>query len=102
MHRFGEDVPPAKKHYDGVLRDMFGIFNRHLADNAYLAGDAYTIADISSYPDVHIHGKRGDRARGLPASRALARRHRRAPRGAARLGADLIRYFAAPGRNFSV
>lgn len=59
MHRFGEDVPPAKKHYDGVLRDMFDILNRHLAGNAYLGGDAYTIADISCYPDVHIHGKEG-------------------------------------------
>jgi GSH-dependent disulfide-bond oxidoreductase len=58
MHRFGEDVPPAKKHYDGVLRDMFGTFDRHLADNEYMAG-GYSIADISCYPDVHVHGKRG-------------------------------------------
>jgi GST-like protein len=59
MHRFGSDVPPAKKHYEAVVRDMFGIFDRHLAENAYMAGDAYSIADISSYPDVHIHGKEG-------------------------------------------
>jgi GSH-dependent disulfide-bond oxidoreductase len=58
MHRFGEDVPQAKKHYGEVLRDMFSIFDRHLADNEYMAGN-YSIADISSYPDVHIHGKRG-------------------------------------------
>jgi GSH-dependent disulfide-bond oxidoreductase len=58
MHRFGEDVPPAKKHYDGVMRDMFGIFDRHLKDNEYLAG-SYSIADISCYPDVHIHGAEG-------------------------------------------
>ena len=58
MHRFGQDVPPAKQHYAAQLRDMFGIFDRHLADNAYMADD-YSIADISSYPDVHIHGKLG-------------------------------------------
>ena len=58
MHRFGEDVPQAKKHYEAQVRDMFGIFDRHLASNEYMAGD-YSVADISIYPDVHIHGKQG-------------------------------------------
>ena len=58
FHRFGEEVPPAKAHYDTVLRDLLGIFDRHLADNEYFAG-SYSIADISSYPDVHIHGANG-------------------------------------------
>lgn len=56
--RFDEDVPAAKKHYDGVLRDMFGTLDRHLADNEYMAG-AYTVADISMYPDTHVHGAGG-------------------------------------------
>ncbi len=50
-----EQVPPAKKHYDGVLRDMLAMLDRHLADNAYVAG-AFSVADISIYPDVHLHG----------------------------------------------
>ena len=54
-HRSPEDVPPAQKHYEATLRDMLGILDRHLGDNAYLAGD-YSIADISCYPDVHLHG----------------------------------------------
>jgi GST-like protein len=58
-HRFPEDVPPAKKHYEGVLRDMFDTLDRHLADTPYLASDNYTIADVSCYPDVHIHGSQG-------------------------------------------
>ncbi len=58
MHRFGQDVPPAKAHYEAQVRDMFGIFDRHLAGTAYMAGD-YSIADIWIYPDVHIHGKLG-------------------------------------------
>jgi GST-like protein len=53
--RFEEDVPAAKKHYDGVLRDMFATLDRHLGDNEYMAGD-YTVADISMYPDTHVHG----------------------------------------------
>lgn len=56
--RFPEDVPPAKAHYASVLRDMFATFDRHLADNDYVAGD-YSIADISIYPDVHVHGANG-------------------------------------------
>jgi GST-like protein len=58
MHRFGQDVPPAKAHYEAQLRDMFGILDKHLAGTAYLGGE-YSIADISCYPDVHIHGKVG-------------------------------------------
>ena len=58
FQRFGSDVPPAKAHYENVLRDLLGVFDRHLADNEYFAGD-YSIADISSYPDVHIHGANG-------------------------------------------
>ncbi|HVA13375.1 MAG TPA: glutathione S-transferase family protein [Stellaceae bacterium] len=58
MHRFGEDVPPAKKHYAEQLHDMFGILDRQLATGDYLAG-AYSIADIACYPDVHLHGKLG-------------------------------------------
>jgi len=53
--RLPEDVPQAKKHYDAVLRDMLGMLDRHLADNEYVAG-AYSVADISIYPDVHLHG----------------------------------------------
>ena len=57
-HRFPEDVPQAKKHYEGQVRDMFGVFDRRLSDNEYMAGN-YSVADISSYPDVHLHGKMG-------------------------------------------
>lgn len=57
--RFPEDVPQAKKHYAEVVRDCFGVFDRHLAENAYMGGGDFSIADISSYPDVHLHGKLG-------------------------------------------
>ncbi len=57
-HRFPEDVPPAKKHFEGLVRDIFGVFDRHLADNAYVADD-YSVADIAAYPDVHVHGSQG-------------------------------------------
>jgi GSH-dependent disulfide-bond oxidoreductase len=56
--RSPEDVPAAKKHYEAQLRDMFGIFDRHLAGSEYMA-DSYSIADIACYPDVRLHGKLG-------------------------------------------
>ena len=58
MHRSPEDVPPAKKHFGELMRDMFGVLDKHLASSQYLAGE-YSIADISCYPDTHLHGKEG-------------------------------------------
>jgi GSH-dependent disulfide-bond oxidoreductase len=58
MFRFGEDVPSAKKHYEALMRDMFGILDKRLAGNEYLAG-TYSIADIACYPDTHIHAAEG-------------------------------------------
>ncbi len=53
--RLPESVPPAKAHYTAVLRDMLATLDRRLADHEYVAGD-YSIADISMYPDTHLHG----------------------------------------------
>ncbi|MFM1814289.1 MAG: hypothetical protein RLZ98_984 [Pseudomonadota bacterium] len=56
-HRASEDVPFAKEHYAGVLKDMLSTLDRTLGENEYMAGE-YSVADISMYPDVHIHGMR--------------------------------------------
>ena len=48
-------APVAQQHYDANLRDMLGILDRHLAGHEYFAG-AYSIADMTMYPDVHLHG----------------------------------------------
>ena len=48
-------APIAQEHYEAILRDMLGILDRQLAANDYVAG-AYSIADMSMYSDVHIHG----------------------------------------------
>lgn len=58
VNRFGEDVPPAKRHYREQYCDMCGILDKQLKDNPYLAGE-YSIADISCYPDVHVHESYG-------------------------------------------
>jgi GST-like protein len=53
--RLNQDVPFAKAHYTEVLKDMLATLNRRLAEHEYVAGD-YSVADISMYPDVHLHG----------------------------------------------
>jgi GST-like protein len=53
--RSKEDVPAAKKLYTDTLKDMLSTLDRHLSENEYVAGK-YSVADISMYPDVHIHG----------------------------------------------
>jgi GST-like protein len=50
-----EKVPSAIKHYTEVLTDMLGTLDRHLANNEYFAGE-FSVADISMYPDTHLHG----------------------------------------------
>lgn len=48
-------APVAQEFYEANLRDMLGVLDRHLATNEHFAG-AYSIADITMYSDVHIHG----------------------------------------------
>jgi GST-like protein len=55
--RWDKDVPLAKEWYTGVLKDMLSTLDRHLASNEFVAGN-YSVADISMYPDVHLHGVR--------------------------------------------
>jgi GST-like protein len=51
----GENAAAAE-HYTNVLQDMFGMLDRRLGQNEYICGSDYTVADISMYPDTHIHG----------------------------------------------
>lgn len=53
--RLGEEVPRAKEYYEGVMRDMLGMYDQRLADREYVIGD-YSVADIACYADTHIHG----------------------------------------------
>lgn len=52
-----EKVAQPQAHYTAVLRDMLGTLDRHFASNQYAAGD-YSIADMTMYSDVHLHGVR--------------------------------------------
>lgn len=45
-----EDVPLAKKRYQDVSNQLYGVMNRRLASSEYLAGEDYSIADVATYP----------------------------------------------------
>ena len=49
-----------------VLKDMLERLDKRLAESEYVAGNSYTVADISIYPDVHLHGVKDIGLSGYP------------------------------------
>ena len=49
------EVPYGSERYVEESHRLYGVMDRRLADNEYLAGDEYTIADIATYPWAHRH-----------------------------------------------
>ena len=52
---FPTKIPEAIERYQNEGRRLFEVMNNQLADNQYLAGDEYSIADISTFTWVAIH-----------------------------------------------
>ncbi|WP_333842135.1 glutathione S-transferase family protein [Pelomicrobium sp.] len=50
-----EPIPYAMERYRKETRRLYGVMDGELAKRAYLAGEAYTIADIATYPWVARH-----------------------------------------------
>jgi GST-like protein len=55
-HHFGiyapEKIPYAITRYVNETNRLYGVLDRRLAGQEFLAGDAYSIADIATYPWV--------------------------------------------------
>lgn len=45
-----EVVPYGQNRYHKETQRLYGVLDKQLANNAYVAGDAYSIADIACYP----------------------------------------------------
>ena len=45
-----EKIPYAIDRYTNEARRLYGVVNKRLAESEYLAGDAYTVADIANMP----------------------------------------------------
>jgi GSH-dependent disulfide-bond oxidoreductase len=50
FRRAAEQVPFAIDRFTQETTRLYGVLNRRLADRAYLAGETFSIADISAYP----------------------------------------------------
>ena len=78
------DQSYAVRRFTDEANRLYGVLNARLRDNRYLAGDAYTIADIISYPWTVGWKAQGQEHRRIQALQALVRGDRRAPGRAAR------------------
>lgn len=62
---FPEKIPAAIDRYQHESRRLFEVMNNQLADNRYLAGDDYTIADMATWPWVRTYDWSGVDITGL-------------------------------------
>ena len=81
-------APPGNDYslsrYQTEVRRLYDVLEARLATTAYLGGADYSIADMATYPVGRQPSAPGGELRGQAQSQALARRHRGAPRRAAR------------------
>lgn len=54
-HYAPQPVPYAIERYQQETQRLYGVLDRQLEKNAYVAGDEYTIADMAIYPWVVSH-----------------------------------------------
>ncbi len=62
-HHFRQYAPQkidyAIERYTKEAQRLYGVINQRLSQNAYLAGDEYTIADIATYPWLRSINRQG-------------------------------------------
>ncbi len=61
-----EKIQYAIDRYVNETNRLYGVMDRRLADRAFLAGDAYTIADMASYPWIVPHDRHGQNLDDFP------------------------------------
>lgn len=71
LHQHPEDAPEdaiayGRQRYGGEVRRLCDVMNARLAEAAFLAGDAYSVADIATYPWIALHKWFGLELAGLP------------------------------------
>jgi GST-like protein len=69
-HHFSQYAPEkldyAIKRYVNETNRLYGVLDRRLADRAFVAGDAYTIADMAAYPWIVPHERQGQKLADFP------------------------------------
>ena len=69
-HHFSQYAPEkleyAIKRYVNETNRLYGVLDRRLADRAFVAGEAYTIADMAAYPWIVPHERQGQKLADFP------------------------------------
>jgi len=69
-HHFGHyapaKLPYAVDRYVNETNRLYGVMNKRLADREFIAGPAYTIADMASYPWIVPHERQGQKLADFP------------------------------------
>ncbi|QQN35207.1 MULTISPECIES: GSH-dependent disulfide bond oxidoreductase [Rahnella] len=68
-HYAPQPVPYAIERYLQETQRLYGVLNRQLEKNAYIAGENYSIADMATYPWVVAHERQRIDLAGYPAVR---------------------------------
>lgn len=68
-HYAPQPVPYAIERYLQETQRLYGVLNRQLEKNAYIAGENYSIADMATYPWVAAHERQRIDLAGYPAVR---------------------------------
>jgi GST-like protein len=61
-----ERIPYAIDRYVRETNRLYGVLDRRLADREFVAGDAYSIADMASYPWIVPHERQGQELGDFP------------------------------------
>lgn len=61
-----EKIPYAIKRYVDETARLYGVLDRRLADRAFVAGEAYSIADMAIYPWIVSHKWQSQRLEDFP------------------------------------
>ena len=62
-----EQLPYAITRYRNETNRLYGVLNKRLSNRPYIAGDAYSIADIAAYPWIVPHANQGQDLSDFPA-----------------------------------
>lgn len=52
-----EEIDYARERYKKEVHRLYGVMEERLANNAYLAGEEYSIADMACYPWINVYDK---------------------------------------------
>ncbi|QOL15283.1 glutathione S-transferase [Dickeya dianthicola] len=78
-HYAPQPVPYAIDRYQKETERLYGVLNKQLHDHAWLAGNAYSIADIATYPYVVLHERQRIDIDAFPAVKSGFERIRERP-----------------------